>query len=119
MALAGPYISGQVVHSVCPLLLSPAEHSGNVIWLRGVLLQIPSIGTAIAELHPPDLNPLWARPKQAAAARKAVRATFEGMLKYCSVQTILPDGRGVWHGCGNSGYYLHCRSGTPPGWCSP
>lgn len=132
MALAAPYVSGQVVHSVCQLLLNPAEHSGEVIRLRGVLLQIPSVGTVIADPqcrempryhdenwepgvwlsvappanpHPPDLNPLWDRSKQAAAARKAVGATFEGVLKYCPVQTILPYGRGVWHGCGNSGYY--------------
>ena len=132
MALAAPNIGGQAVHSVCQLLLNPAEHSGEVIRLRGVLLQIPSIGTVIADPqcremprfhdetwepgvwlsvappanpHPPDLNALWDRAKQAAAARKVVRATFEGLLKYCPVQTILPYGRGIWHGCGNSGYY--------------
>lgn len=132
LALTAPYASGQVVHSVCQLLLNPAEHSGEVIRLRGVLLEVPSIGTVIADpgcrempsfldenwepavwfsqappadQHPHDLDALWAWSKQAAAAHQAVRATFEGVLRYCLVPNALPDGHGIWWGCGNGNYY--------------
>src|SRR5208283_5044209 len=42
MALAVPYARGQVVYSVCQLLLNPTEHSGEVISVRGVQVQVPS-----------------------------------------------------------------------------
>jgi hypothetical protein len=127
-ALIAHYARGEVVSSVCQLLANPAEHSGEVVTLRGVLLHDTSIadpgcremptfhdeswepGVWIKigpDAYPPDSASLFAKSKQAAATHKVVRATFEGVLRYCPVQsqTSLPGGREIWNGCATGNYF--------------
>lgn len=128
MSLVAPYASGQGVYSVCQLLQNPIEHSGEVVRVRGVLAQVPSAiadpgcrempsfhkeswepGLLISSTPPATadasaMNALAVRSKQAAAVGGVVRATFEGVLKYCPAE-LSHHNVTVWWGCGTPGYY--------------